>query len=63
MDLLKNGYPGNLLKLGKDLWIYKEFRDICYGPLERSYLALGRTKLLEPLKVAKEFRIECDKKV
>lgn len=60
-QLLEENMPGNLLKLGKDLWIYKEFRAISYAALEKSYQALGRNSLLKTLNVAKEWRIECDK--
>lgn len=59
-QLLEEGLSGNLLKLGKDLWIYKEFREVSYAALEKSYKALGRDVLLKTLKVAKEWRLACD---
>ena len=60
--LFEEGAYGNLLKLGKDLWIYKDYREISYRALEKSYKALGRDVLLKSLNAAKLWRMECDKK-
>lgn len=62
MDLLTQGYPGAALKLGKDLWIYRDFRETSYALLDAAYTALNRDQLKEWLKVAIAYRKACDTK-
>ncbi|WP_165422831.1 ADP-ribosylation family protein [Ktedonosporobacter rubrisoli] len=62
IKLLEQGYPGAALKLGKDLWIYKEFRETSYALLEAAYAALKRDRLREWLKVAIAYRQACEAK-
>lgn len=61
MDALKEGYPATALKLGKDLWIYQEYRAQCYALLDAAYAALGRDILTKMLGIAKEYREYCDR--
>lgn len=62
MTLLRQGYPGAALKLGKDLWIYKEYHATSYLLLDAAYSSLGRPLLQKLLKVAIEYRRVCDAK-
>lgn len=62
MEYLENGFPGTALKLGKDLWIYNQYFVYSFRLLDRAYHALNRNLLGEILKVAKQFRDNCDKK-
>jgi hypothetical protein len=52
--LLKDGFPGAALKLGKDLWCYEQYRPQSFRALETAYRALGRSTSLKLLNVAKE---------
>jgi hypothetical protein len=61
-QLLAQGYPGAALKLGKDLWIYQEFRETSYELLDEAYTALDRDLLRQWLKVAIAYRQDCDAK-
>jgi hypothetical protein len=49
------------LKLGKDLWIYQEYRAISYKLLDKAYQALGRELLRRQLQVAIDYRKHCDR--
>lgn len=60
LQLLAQGYPGAALKLGKDLWVYRDFREASYALLEAAYAALRRELLREWLHMAIAFRTECD---
>ncbi len=62
MQLLNQGYPGAALKLGKDLWLYQNFRDTCYALLDAAYAALNRPLLRKLLKLAIAYRAHCDSK-
>ena len=62
MNALKEGYPATALKLGKDLWLYQEYRTECYTLLDAAYTALGRILLSRMLGVAKKYREYCDSK-
>ncbi|KAK2755742.1 hypothetical protein FQN54_005892 [Arachnomyces sp. PD_36] len=62
MDLLEQGYPGAALKLGKDLWIFEDFRQLSYNLLDATYSALNRPLLQKYLKLAISYREECDSK-
>lgn len=61
MNAIKEGFPGTALKAGKDLWIYHEYFDTTYKLLNAAYEALDRLLLCRTLKLAKEFREECDR--
>jgi hypothetical protein len=58
-ELLREGFPGAALKLGKDLWVYREHRATSYEMLEAAYAALGRTHLLRLLAEVRAFREHC----
>jgi Uncharacterised conserved protein (DUF2228) len=62
MHLLAQGYPGAALKLGKDLWIYEDFRETSYAVLDAAYAALDRGLLRTWLNVAIDYRKACDAK-
>lgn len=62
MHLLAQGYPGAALKLGKDLWIYKDFRETSYALLDAAYVALDRELLRTWLHIAIDYRNACDTK-
>ncbi len=61
MNALKEGYPPTALKLGKDLWIYQQYRAQCYALLDSAYAALGRDIVRKMLGIAKEYREYCDR--
>ncbi|KAL2864026.1 uncharacterized protein BJX67DRAFT_229918 [Aspergillus lucknowensis] len=52
LRLLGEGYPGAALKLGKDLWIWQQFRQSSYSLLDAAYTALDRPLLSKNLKEA-----------
>ncbi|KAK2603971.1 hypothetical protein QQS21_003807 [Conoideocrella luteorostrata] len=60
MDLLERGYPGAALKLGKDLWIFRDYRETSYSLLDAAYTALDRPLLRNLLKDAIAYRAHCD---
>jgi hypothetical protein len=60
LRLSAQGYPGAALKLGKDLWVYRDFRGASYALLEAAYAELSREGLREWLRMAVAFRNECD---
>lgn len=60
MELLRDGFPGAALKLGKDLWAYPKHRAACYGLLDAAYEALGREHLRRLLAEVKAYREHCD---
>jgi Uncharacterised conserved protein (DUF2228) len=62
LQLLAQGYPGAALKLGKDLWVYRDFRGASYALLDAAYANLSRELLREWLHMAVAFRNECDAK-
>jgi hypothetical protein len=62
MHLLTQGYPGVALKLGKDLWLYHDFRETSYALLDAAYAALNRELLRKLLKIAIAYRADCDSK-
>lgn len=54
---LEEGFPGNALQIGKELWAYGEkYKDLMYPILEKAYKALGREELLEIVKLHREYR-------
>jgi DNA-binding transcriptional ArsR family regulator len=54
---LEEGFPGNALQIGKELWAYGErYKALMYPILEKAYKALGREQLLEILKIHREYR-------
>jgi hypothetical protein len=61
MQLLRDGFPGAALKLGKDLWAYPKHRAACYELLDAAYEALGRDHLRRLLDEARAFREHCDR--
>jgi hypothetical protein len=62
LELLAQGYPGAALKLGKDLWVYQDFREASYALLDAAYADLGRELLRDLLHMAVAFRKDCDAK-
>jgi len=54
------GFPGAALKLGHDLWIYKEHHAASHEMLELAYSALGRDVLRQQLAKAVAYRQACD---
>jgi hypothetical protein len=58
----EDGFPGTALKLGHDLWIYREHRNESAAMLVLAYEKLGREVLLAQLKKANSYRAECDAK-
>lgn len=60
LRLLALGFPGTALKLGKDLWIFREFRETSYALLDAAYVALKRDLLRTWLDKAIAYRQECD---
>ena len=54
------GFPGAALKLGHDLWIYKEHHAASHEMLELAYAALGRDVLRQQLAKAIAYRRACD---
>lgn len=59
---LTEGFPGTALKLGHDLWIYRDFREQSAELLDLAYAALGREVLRAQLKKAVAWRKKCDSK-
>lgn len=54
---LEEGFPGNALQIGKELWAYGDrYKDLMYPILEKAYKALGREKLAEILMSHREYR-------
>ncbi|KAL4894389.1 hypothetical protein BDV59DRAFT_200738 [Aspergillus ambiguus] len=60
MDLMAQGYPGAALKLGKDLWAFKDYHETSYRLLHSAYKALGRPLLQKFLHIAIECRARSD---
>ncbi|KAJ5819886.1 hypothetical protein N7474_005477 [Penicillium riverlandense] len=60
MYLTAQGYPGAALKLGKDLWVFEDYRETSYSLLRAAYTALNRPLLLKFLQVAIDYRTDCD---
>jgi Uncharacterised conserved protein (DUF2228) len=60
MGLLRAGFPGAALKLGRDLWLWAGEFPECYALLDEAYTALGREPLHRLLVVAREWRQRCD---
>jgi hypothetical protein len=54
------GFPGAALKLGHDLWIYKQHHTSSYEMLDLAYTALGRDVLRQQLANAIATRRRCD---
>lgn len=54
------GHPGTALKLGHDLWIYREHRAPSVALLDLAYERLGREVLRAQLKKASAWRAKCD---
>ena len=61
MQLLRDGFPGAALKLGRDLWVLARDFPECYDLLDAAYVALGREPLRRLMNEAREFRVYCDK--
>jgi len=62
MQLLRDGFPGAALKLGRDLWAWaKEFPE-SYDLLDAAYAALGREPLRRLLAEARLWRQDCEGK-
>ena len=53
---VSDGYPGVALKLGHDLWTYRDLAEPAHELLDRAYSALGRKLLRDYLKRASAFR-------
>lgn len=62
LQLLAQGYSGAALKLGKDLWVYRDFREASYALLDAAYADLNRELLRKFLHMAVAFRNDCDTK-
>ena len=60
MKLLREGYPGGALKLGRDLWVFASKFPVCYDLLDAAYEALGREPLRKLLTEARAWREHCD---
>jgi Uncharacterised conserved protein (DUF2228) len=60
MKALEDGFPGTALKAGKDLWIYRDYFETTYKLLDAAYTALDRPLLNKTLKIAGDFRAECE---
>ena len=54
------GHPGTALKLGHDLWTYREHRAQSVALLDLAYERLGREVLRSQLKKASAWRAQCD---
>jgi len=54
------GFPGTALKLGHDLWIYRDFHRDAAALLDLAYETLGRDVLRAQLKKALAWRKKCD---
>jgi hypothetical protein len=59
--LFKEGYPGAIFKLGKDLWCYPEYFSLSYELLDSSYKVLNRELFRKTLKIAIDYRILCNR--
>lgn len=53
---LEEGYPGEALKLGHDLWMYRDLAEPAHDLLDRAYSALGRKLLRDYLRRVSSFR-------
>jgi hypothetical protein len=53
---IEDGYAGSALKLGHDLWTYRDLAEPAHDLLERAYSALGRKVLRDYLKRVSSFR-------
>src|SRR5262245_7895190 len=62
LQLLARGYPGAALKLGKDLWVYRDCRGASHALLDAAYADVSRTLLRELLQMAIAFLNDCDAK-
>jgi hypothetical protein len=51
-----DGFAGNALKLGHDLWTYRDLAEPAHDLLDRAYSALGRKLLRDYLKRISSFR-------
>lgn len=53
---IADGYPGVALKIGHDLWTYRDLFEPAHDLLDRAYSALGRKLLRDYLKRVTSFR-------
>lgn len=53
---LEEGHAGSALKLGHDLWMYRDLAEPAHDLLDRAYSALGRKLLRDYLKRISSFR-------
>lgn len=60
MGLLRDGFPGSALKLGRDLWCRAHKFPQSYDLLDAAYAALGRGPLRAALREARAFQEHCD---
>jgi hypothetical protein len=60
LALLRAGYPGAALKLGRDLWPWAHRFPEVYDLLEGAYTALDRAPLIRLMNEARAFRAHCD---
>jgi hypothetical protein len=60
MQLLRDGFPGAALKLGRDLWVLASDFPVCYDLLGAAYAALKREPLRRLMNEARAFRADCD---
>lgn len=61
MQMLRDGYPGAALKLGRDLWVWAKEYPECYDLLDAAYVALGRQPLRRLMTEARRWRQECER--
>ncbi len=62
LGLLKAGSPGAALKLGRELWAFRDHHETSYSLLDAAYESLGRDLHRRMLQVAKGWREACDRK-
>lgn len=60
MELLRKGFPGGALKLGRDLWVFANRFPVCYDLLDAAYAALKREPLRRLMSEARAWRAHCD---
>lgn len=60
LGLLRAGFPGSALKLGRDLWVLSQTNPQCFDLLDAAYEALGREPLRAALREARAFQAHCD---
>jgi hypothetical protein len=60
MQLLRDGFPGAALKLGRDLWGWAKQFPESYELLDAAYVALGREPLRRLLAEARLWRQDCE---